>query len=521
MTTQINLEGLLDVKRTAAKREFEDRLRVIHDGLQRRLQPADSQAPEKARLATAIATEFSTIYLASSAELAKIIIRNQEMVNLASSAIAAQGVVQGCGKKASKKIIDQSMPGRSYPDYNGFAFNNSPKYVIDTYLTKFQDFIISGRSSSDICAEAQFFFSGLAQTLTDLVHHGPYQKYRTFLQGLVVTGPQFRFEGFKPPKVSQSQEESAANEELSRGFEILNIGPDNYVERKDIVGNELAVHKLRHAVYKLMAFNANEKVNPFKEGRCTYGFSQGFLLSGQTGTGKTLTAFYGISLADQLARKWKKPFLPVKFDICTSYQEGGYQMLKHQLDSLSAGEKIYLVFIDEIDGLFTNRDEPDSNLYQRQKLNLLLSFLSGGYANRGNYVMVATTNKPSLVDTALSDARLDHIVCEGPLTAEQKSQVLQLHLSDGIRAGIVTVSDWKSLGEQAYQLQLNGRRLQKAASVCLGVSTEFTPEQYEKVGTDTSGESAKKSIIRFRGKVDEAALRNALGYVSGLREEDC
>lgn len=125
--------------------------------------------------------------------------------------------------------------------------------------------------------------------------------------------------------------------------------------------------------------------NLYKERGLT--FKTGILLYGNAGTGKS-------SMATAIATYLQCGL--VMIDTTTFHDLN----ISELTEAINADEDLYVVLIDEIDSIFTSRD--DENLTEKQNENTtkLLSFLDSPQSP-SNVVFIATTNYKDKLDTAL------------------------------------------------------------------------------------------------------------------------
>ena len=250
---------------------------------------------------------------------------------------------------------------------------------------------------------------------------------------------------------------------------LSNISLNKIVTYDDVQGNYESKNFLRRAVKDLMLYNVKSKINPLLD----FGsFNNLVLLAGDAGTGKTFTSYFAISEAKSIAKRFNIPFESVKLNIASSYQDGSLLMLKSQLNEISSSNKAYIVLLDDCEKYFPDRST--SNLdHKKDIVTEFLHFTQGlnGYTNRGNYLLIATSNLPQTLDKALLSRFGDSIFhCEGPVSAEEKAAVLKQNLSFGLENGFVSIKDWDLIGKRAEEAKLKGRDLYNVAVTILGKS---------------------------------------------------
>jgi cell division protease FtsH len=163
----------------------------------------------------------------------------------------------------------------------------------------------------------------------------------------------------------------------------------------DVAGAEEAVTDLRELVEFLS--------EPERFQRLGATVPTGALLCGPPGTGKTL-------LARAVAGEAGVPFFSASgSDFVEMYVGVGAKRVRELFATAAKAERA-IVFIDEIDALGRKRsggESQASNLEQEGTLVALLTALDG-FADRGSIIVLAATNRPDVLDPALTrPGRLD------------------------------------------------------------------------------------------------------------------
>ncbi|HET9441113.1 MAG TPA: AAA family ATPase [Longimicrobiales bacterium] len=146
---------------------------------------------------------------------------------------------------------------------------------------------------------------------------------------------------------------------------------------------------------------------------------KGVLLIGPPGTGKTL-------LARAVAGEAGVPFFFLSGSEVTGFVVG---LGAHRIRSLfkKARKRGGVIFIDELDALGGARGRNRSHNEDDRTLNQLLVEMDG-FAPSDGVVVIAATNRPEDLDTALKrPGRFDRTVTVGLPTAEGRAAILQLH----------------------------------------------------------------------------------------------
>ena len=193
------------------------------------------------------------------------------------------------------------------------------------------------------------------------------------------------------------------------------------------------------------------------------------LLTGPPGTGKTMTA-------SVLAGELGLPLLEVRLDgLITKYMGETAAKLRQVFDATSRTRGVY--FFDEFDAIGSQRGLANDVGEIRRVLN---SFLQMIEQDRSHSLVVAATNHPAILDSALF-RRFD--------------DVLQYKLPDGTQ--VVSL-----LKTRLSNVVTKGVRWQRLAELAAGLS-------YAEI-TRASDEALKDALIHERPKVRESDIQTML-----------
>jgi cell division protease FtsH len=213
------------------------------------------------------------------------------------------------------------------------------------------------------------------------------------------------------------QNEPSANE----------AGPAEPVSFQDVAGVDEARSELAETIEFLR--------DPSKFGRLGGRPPRGILLSGPPGTGKTL-------LARAAACEAEVPFLSVSG---SSFQEKFAGLGAARVRRLFARARKLapcVIFIDEIDALGRKRGRggDSASADQDQTLNQLLVEMDG-FEQLSGVVVIASTNRPDILDSALTrPGRFDREITVNLADMRGREQILRVHarklkLEDGLDLG--------------------------------------------------------------------------------------
>jgi transitional endoplasmic reticulum ATPase len=147
--------------------------------------------------------------------------------------------------------------------------------------------------------------------------------------------------------------------------------------------------------------------------------SKGILLYGPPGTGKTL-------LAKAVAKESEANFIQVKGPSLLSMWVGKSEEGMRKIFEKARQVAPSIIFFDEIDSLAGKRGG-DSNKVTERVLNQLLAEMDG-LENMKDVLVIAATNRPDMLDTALlRPGRFDKILLINAPTEEGRKKILEIH----------------------------------------------------------------------------------------------
>ncbi|MDV3198063.1 MAG: ATP-dependent zinc metalloprotease FtsH [Vigna little leaf phytoplasma] len=184
---------------------------------------------------------------------------------------------------------------------------------------------------------------------------------------------------------------------------------------KDIAGAEEEKEELQEIVDFLK--------NPQKYFDMGARMPKGILLSGPPGTGKTL-------LAKALSGEANVPFFAVSGSEFVEMFIGLGAARIRNLFQMAQKNAPCIIFIDEIETLARKRGMFQGNSEQEQTLNQLLIELDGYNQNTG-VIVIAATNKPNLLDSAiLRPGRFDRQFIVSLPSVKDREAILKLHAAN-------------------------------------------------------------------------------------------
>lgn len=229
------------------------------------------------------------------------------------------------------------------------------------------------------------------------------------------------------------------------------------IRKKEIVGNKEGIDAVETEICSLMHYDSDRKENPADE------FRQYLLFTGKPGTGKTMLANYGMTLANAIGKRYDKEASLVELDFEDRYQYGPVENLRSQLREISFNNQIYVLFIDEIDTKIPNRKDGLKD-HQKQVAGEFLRFRGeAGYVNNRNFMIFATSNSPNDIDPAVL-SKFEILNIPGPTSGKERTKILYNLMRKGINEGYVKIRDWDKIENVLDQYELNGRDLKNIST---------------------------------------------------------
>ena len=165
---------------------------------------------------------------------------------------------------------------------------------------------------------------------------------------------------------------------------------------------------------------------------------KGILLYGPPGTGKTL-------IAKAAAHESEANFISIKGPELLSKWVGESEKGVREVFRKARGAAPCIVFFDEIDSIAPTRGGAGSDSHVTERLISQLLTELDGLEILTNVVIIATTNRPDIIDPALlRPGRFDRLLYVPPPDKESRVQVLKIHTKKKPLADDVKIDGWQT-----------------------------------------------------------------------------
>jgi len=233
-----------------------------------------------------------------------------------------------------------------------------------------------------------------------------------------------------------------------------------------IIGDKSIITELERMVRCLFLYNASVGKNPMSEAEK---FEQRLLIEGMPGGGKGEVCHYLVNYAKELNENLNSNLKITCFGFESSYVDGSIQKLKSQFKQIGNEERIFLVFQDEIDQILQEKRQ-GKEASNNDVIKEFQKFLEGQYVNKGNYIVLATSNEYLKLPLAIRQ-RFYTYHWKGAQTEQEKSTLFQYKLEDGVEQGYIHIEpeEFQQLGGMADKLGLSGRDITR---ICKMVKSE-------------------------------------------------
>jgi transitional endoplasmic reticulum ATPase len=225
---------------------------------------------------------------------------------------------------------------------------------------------------------------------------------------------------------------------------------------------------------------------------------KGILLYGPPGTGKTL-------LAKAVANESSANFISVRGPQLLSKWVGESERAIREVFKKARQVAPSIIFLDELDAIAPIRGSGMGNNTSERVVNQLLTELDGIEVLK-NVVVIAATNRPEIVDSALiRSGRFDRLVFIGPPNRAGRIEIFKIHLKNIPVSPEVNVEELADLTENYVGADLESLCRE---AVMLALRENF---DIEKVGMHHFRDSLKK--------VRPALVEDMIEYYEKLQDQ--
>lgn len=270
---------------------------------------------------------------------------------------------------------------------------------------------------------------------------------------------------------------------------LVKLGTRNFhqsdgavLSREMVVGNETLIKQLSSSIRLLMLYDVEKKVHPHLSFFGPY--HQRILAIGLPGCGKSLTLEVMVNEAKQLSSSCNKPLLvhDISSHLKSKYFGESAKNFKKIFDEVNKGDSLHILLVDDIDTVLFSRSEEEHS----ENISILGEFIkaieSVSSLNKGNYLLLGTTNRPETLDDALLRRFQSKILVEGPKTSDDYIRLLRSKLSGFESNKFVKILDWDYFGELFSKKKVSGSIIADIASDIseLIVDTGFNDSIFKK-----------------------------------------
>ena len=195
----------------------------------------------------------------------------------------------------------------------------------------------------------------------------------------------------------------------------------------------------------------------------------GVLLHGPPGTGKTL-------LAKAVANEADATFLSIDGpEIMSKYYGESEKQLREKFEEAQEGAPA-IIFIDEIDAIAPKRGDSGGEV-ERRVVSTLLSEMDG-LQERENVIVIAATNRPDSIDSALRrGGRFDREIEIGVPNSEGRKEIMQVHTRNMPMDDDIDLDDIADMTHGYVGADLEALCKEAAMSVIRGVLPEIDMDE--------------------------------------------
>lgn len=266
---------------------------------------------------------------------------------------------------------------------------------------------------------------------------------------------------------------------------------------------------------KVLWYDPEERANPFGA------FPTSLLATGKPGTGKTHTLKAAANYAAERAREMDKPLTINTLEsgtVHSKYHGESAQNLEAEFDKVTSPDTIGILYIEDAESIFPARSDSSSE-EDSKTMNTLLNRLQGleGDEERGNYLVIMTTNHATDLDPAVKSRAQVQVEAKGPTEQEHYEEIIPLLLEKNMfqdvldaddQGDLIQVDDWEPLAETAHEYEFSGRALDNLTKE-IAADKSLMPDP-RKLAEAESIEEQAELILDAKRPVDYDDIEEAL-----------
>jgi len=301
------------------------------------------------------------------------------------------------------------------------------------------------------------------------------------------------------------------------------IDKDSLPELSEMIGNTELVKKGKASIDRMMSYDFEHGKNPVGDG------SRVLFMIGTPGCGKTLGAKALARYALEIAEENN---LPLEFsllktsDFATAFQyESANNLEKKFKEKIFKGDKYHLIYMPDIDTMFSARGAADTRQEDSRTLGVMLDVLDGTLTpgkGKNYYLIICDANFTDSMDNALlSRLKKSTVNVKGPETeADYSELLLDIMLKDEIKSKYVKVTkkQRETIGKFCREVEYSGRNIESIASQIKDELNTFEkPKNWFKMSFKEKEDHKKNSGVKVTGTQVVNIVKD---YEAGLRAHD-
>ena len=338
---------------------------------------------------------------------------------------ASKAALNKINDEAVEQMRSEDLPAPTFLTYSDI--NKGSDYTLLENILKKLEKVPASNSIEGTKFSYFSFFDRLREMCKNYIRRNCHPETRKDLNQIQVykTGLDFHELPAPEKKEFSKDSEKATNraniENLPTELPVYEPNPNASLDA--VVGNESAIDLLRGAFIRTLCYNPLTKSNEFGN------FNNCYIVHGKPGDGKTFSWDALVNHYVPIAEKSGKPVVvadPSK-GIKSTFKDRPAQVFERYMDIVNAGDKIWLLFIDEADGVFSVNQHGE--MHQEDKKLLREMKKAYGNCTKGNMMIAFNTNYPEQFEAALKQ-RFTLVEMRGATTPEHFARLFKQELGD-------------------------------------------------------------------------------------------